>query len=285
MFELITADPAKASEFSRDLEGVPVQQWTQLSGGVCAQAYVGPDWHWIVWPNVATFRFRPDGRVVEALPERGASLATVEDLYARYVLPIAMQAVGAEAIHASAVSSVEGVLAFCGERGAGKSTVAYAMSRRGYTHRADDVLALDVTEGAVTVLALPFEPRLRPASAEFFGADTGRRQVRALSPTEQPHRERLAALFVLEGRPGSASPEVSRLTGTDAILSALQHAHCFNPEDAENRRRHFSNYLEIAARIPVISVRYSYGLDRLEELLDCLLRSIGTPHPNALTVC
>src|SRR5262245_21312391 len=232
MFELTTADPAKANEFSRDLEGVPVQQWTELSGGVCAQAYVGPDWHWIVWPRVATFRFRPDGRVVEALPEVGVNLAEVEDLYARYVLPIAMQAVGAEAIHASAVSSSAGVLGFCGERGAGKSTVAYGLSRRGYRHRADDVLALEVTETAVNVLVLPFEPRLRPASAEFFGAATGRRHVHAAPATTKPAREPLAALFVLDGRPGVSPPEVDRLSGTDAIVSALQHAHCFNPEDA-----------------------------------------------------
>ena len=257
----------------------------QLSGSVCARAYVGPDWHWIVWPGVGTYRFQLDGRVVEALPDPGARLADVEDMYARYVLPIVMQAVGAEAIHASAVSSSEGVLAFCGERGAGKSTVAYALRRRGYTHRADDVLALEVSGHAVNVLTLPFEPRLRPASAEFFGTDTGRRPVRALPPDATPEREPLAALFVLDGREGSAPPEISRLAGTGAILSALQHAHCFNPEDAVNRRRHFENYLEIAARIPVISVRYCYGLDRLEELLDCLLQSIGTPQPGALALC
>jgi hypothetical protein len=222
---------------------------------------------------------------VEALPEAGVNLTEVEDLYARYVLPIVMQSVGAEAIHASAVSSSAGVLAFCGERGAGKSTVAYGLSRRGYRHRADDVLALDVTETAVNVLVLPFEPRLRPASAQFFGAATGRRHVRAAPATTTPARESLAALFILDGRPGVSPPEVVRLTGTNAIVSALQHAHCFNPEDALTRRRHFTNYLEIAARLPVISVRYCYGLDRLGELLDCLLHSVGNPQPNALPVC
>src|SRR5262245_4741894 len=285
MFELITADPAKSVEFGRELEGAPVQEWTELSGGVCAQAYVGHEWHWIVWPGIGTFRFRPDRRVVEALPEPGASLAEVEDLYARYVLPIAMQAVGAEAIHASAVSSSIGVLGFCGERGAGKSTVAYALSRRGYSHRADDVLALEVGEGSVSVLALPFEPRLRPASAEFFGAATGRRHVRALAGSVKIARETLAGLFILDGHQGDRPPEIRRLSGTQAIVSALQHAHCFNPEDVLNRRRHFQNYLEIAAQVPVIAVRYCYGLDRLEELLDCLLLQVGTPRPNAITGC
>lgn len=284
MFQLTTASPAAAVDFSRGRDDVRVQEWTELSGSVCARAYVGPDWHWIVWPRVATFRFRPGSAVVEALPEPGARLPEVEDLFARYVLPIVMQAAGAEAVHASAVSSAEGLLAFCGERGAGKSTVAFALSRRGYAHRADDVLALEVSEGGVSAIALPFAPRLRPASAEFFGADAGRRPV-SRSSAKSPS-ERLAALFVMEGtRESLESPDIVRLSAADACLSLIRHAHCFNPVDAASWQRHLRNYLEISAQVPVISVRYSYGLDRLEELLDCLLQAAGVTRPAALGVC
>lgn len=286
MLELTIVDPKEARPLTNSSYGVCVREWKSVSQTVCAQAYVGSDWNWIVWCRVAAFRFRFDRPVVEALPEAGASADTIEDLYGRYVLPMVLQARGAEAIHASAVSSPEGVLAFCGDRGAGKSTVAFALSRRGYHHYADDVLAMDVTlDHRVDALSLPFAPRLRRESADYFRTDSGRRPVQTgplLNPTRQP----LAALFVFEGvRQQPRAPEIRHLSEGAALESVLQHAHCFNPRDAAGRRRQVRNYLEISAQVPVFSVRYSYGLDQLEELLDGVLQSAGVIMPAAFSAC
>ena len=151
-----------------------VQTWRDLSDVVCAYGSAGPDGWSMELPRLGTFRLdlaSPDTIRVFAAP--GASRERLDDLYRRTVVPLFMQAVGYETLHASAVTGSSGVLAFCGERGAGKSTIAYALARRGFAQYADDTLVLDVGDAAVTTQPLPFTPRLRPASAAFFN-DAGR---------------------------------------------------------------------------------------------------------------
>jgi hypothetical protein len=54
----------------------------------------------------------------------------------------------------------------------------------------------------------------------------------------------------------------------------LTHAHCFDFADSSETRRIIDDYLETATRIPVFSLTYQPGFDRLPELLD-LIRSAG----------
>jgi hypothetical protein len=58
------------------------------------------------------------------------------------VLPKISVMCGYEALHAAAVDSPEGVVAFVGESGAGKSTLARELTRRGWPLFADDTLIL-----------------------------------------------------------------------------------------------------------------------------------------------
>ena len=57
----------------------------------------------MIWPRLAAYRFRwPDASFITAYPDADAPIATVWDTYRRSVLPMAMQAAGWEALHASA---------------------------------------------------------------------------------------------------------------------------------------------------------------------------------------
>src|ERR671935_59558 len=64
---------------------------------------------------------------------------------------------GREVLHASAVITARGVVAFCAVSTTGKSTIAYQFSRRGYGIWADDALAFDGADRGVTALWLPFQ--------------------------------------------------------------------------------------------------------------------------------
>ena len=72
----------------------------------------------------------------------------------------------------------------------GKSTIAYGLHRRGYRLWADDAVALEVSESAITALPLPFDVRLRPATAALFGLGRGRRGSPARG-TRARRRDRL----------------------------------------------------------------------------------------------
>ena len=253
-----------------------VQVWRDLDDEVCAYGFAGAGWWSMEWPRLGTFRFGPTlGDTMEVIPEAGVSLPRLEDLHRRSVLPLALQALGRETLHASAIRLANGVAAFCGARGAGKSTVAYALCRRGYEQRADDTLVLSFEPDGIRTYPLPFTPRLRPASADFFATGTGDELLKA---TEKGEPEPLAAIFVLlPTAHASEIPAIERLPPTRALRAALGQAHCFDTGNAESRRRLLRNYLEVAACVPVFNVMYRPGLERLDSLLDLCVAAAGEP--------
>jgi hypothetical protein len=173
-------------------------------------------------------------------------------------------------LHASAVRTPRGVVAFCGDSGAGKSTIATGLSRRGYPVWADDALLLEV--GArIGAIALPFVVRLRREPAEFFGLGwRGDGSSCDLSEIERDPVD-LAAVCVLKRRAGSGGGEVTRCRrGPAALTALLAHACTFNLSDLDRKRRMVAQYLAVAARIPVFEAGVQPGLERLPELLDQL---------------
>src|SRR5207244_4432658 len=151
--------------------------------------------------------------------------------------PIILQAIGWEALHASAVLIDQGVVGFCGVSESGKSTLAHALSRLGCPHLADDSLLLDF--GGPTALSrpvvelLPFNARLRLPARAFFGLPDPAPGLPASTSTppgsiapSSPSELKLSALFVLD-RNGAPAPRVTEMAPADAFTNVLTHAYCF----------------------------------------------------------
>ena len=273
MFRLKFIEEGDLAAVSLTSTGVPVQQWQGAGDAVCAYGYSGDGWWALEWPTVGTFRFGPAlGESVEVITEPGVARDLASDVYRRAVLPLMHQAAGDETLHASAVISAHGALAFCGDRGAGKSTIAYALAAKGFEQCADDALVLKVAPGEIRTVPVPFVPKLRPASLQLLRAD------RAPRVQQSPHAAILAAVFVLEQseRPYS-EPRVEPLAAGDGLCRLLKHAHCFNTVDPASRQRLLQNYIDIAAGVRLFSVTYRPGLERLEKLLDAILLAVATP--------
>lgn len=214
---------------------------------------------WLHVLGVATFRFGPHG-VVAIAPETVTSEA-VRDAHRRLVLPLALQALGQEVLHASAVEFGAGAVAFCGKKTSGKTTVAYSLARRGHPECADDAVAVELGDDGPELLPLPFALRLRPASAAHYRDETRTLGVRR--PTE---RLPLAAVCVLER--GSHTSHVRRLTSVDAFPALLAHAYAFGIADQGRRRQMIEHYLSLASEVPVFEVRLTSGLSTLDGTLD-----------------
>ena len=259
--------------------GTRVQTWHDLAEVVCAYGYAGHGWWAMHWPKLGTFRVDADAvNVVRVFPAPHASRARLQDLYRRSVVPLFLQALGHETLHASAVQGSTGVLAFCGERGSGKSTIAYALARRGLPQYADDTLVMTATSRGINTKPLPFVPRLRPASAQFFGVEGGHMHAheRAAAP--------LSAIFVLRPITKPEPLGVELLSSAAGFQALLAHAHCFEPDSERGRRRLLKNYLEISASVPVFAVSYRPGLDRVDGLLDAILSAAREGSVTQVTV-
>src|SRR5574340_1151913 len=84
---------------------------------------------------------------------------TVEHLYLNQVLPLALSMQGKLVFHASAVEIGEVAVAFMGESGKGKSTLAASFATHGYRFLTDDGLVIEAEDEGHRIV--PSHPSLR----------------------------------------------------------------------------------------------------------------------------
>ena len=133
-------------------------------------------------------------------------------------------------LHACAVEKEGEAIAFVGESGWGKSTLAEAFCQRGYSLVTDDVLALSFEGSQPTLVSSYPEIRLRTDSAEFLVPDgsglspierNGPKLARSGMALSQPGTP-LASLYVLEPRFRSTTSVVD-LAPSDALIDLVKH--------------------------------------------------------------
>ncbi len=254
-----------------DLAGAPdVEVWRGAGGAVVAYGTILDGQHWIDVPGIAWFRFERSSCSVITRPHPTADPALVEDAFRRIVLPLALHVQGMEVLHASAVCSPRGVVAFCAQSGTGKSTLAAGLGERGYRLWADDAVAVDTSSTPVTSARLPFRLRLRPPSKAFFGGERAAKVAGSEVPGEDAaERVPVAALCLLRRThqvAGAVATE--RLCASAAFPAVLAHGCCFSLRDPDLKGRMVRHFVSLVARVPVFEVRIESGLQRLSEVLD-----------------
>jgi hypothetical protein len=260
------ADAVPRAAPSPDEPGVNV--WRNKRGGIVATGVSEGGVHWMHWPYLAAYSFAPGGPIT-AYPAANAPLDVLQDTYRRSVVPMALQALGYEALHASATLMPSGVVGFFAASETGKSTIAYGLSRRGFPQWGDDSLLFEPLTRPFVSRRLPFDIRLRPRSSAFFDATASRVEVEgddALLPDCAP----VAALCLLTRAERSVdSPvDVRRLDPVRAFSWLIAHAHCFNPHDDARRATMLKHYIDLTASVPVYEVTFLASLDVLPLMLD-----------------
>jgi hypothetical protein len=246
-----------------------------LDGSIWAYSYANGTERWMYLPGIASFRFGSRGDEAFVVPDPGTdpiSLDAIEDTYQRAVLPMALQAQGDEVLHASAVITEKGVVAFCGRSQTGKSTVAYGLHRRGHRVWADDTLVFDASAEDVQVTPYPHRLRIRAEAADYFDLERLRLlDTSSWTTLEQAQDEPapLTCLFLLEREAQPSTPvETVRLTPAEALARVVEHAYWFRLDDGVSRRRMIEKYLALATRVPVFRLRFRPTLDQLPAMLD-----------------
>lgn len=254
-----------------DRPGVHV--WHNARGGVVATGFTEGGVHWMHWPYLAAYRFAAGEPSITAYPAPNAPLDVLEDTYRRSVVPMALQALGYEALHASASLMPSGVVGFFAASETGKSTIAYGLSQRGFPQWGDDSLLLEPSVRPFISRRLPFDIRLRPRSSAFFDASPTREaEAIVLSETAA-----VAALCLLTraDRPAASPVSVCALDPVRAFSWLIAHAHCFNPNDEPRRATMLKHYLDMTALVPVYEVSFLPSLDVLPVVLDGIVEALG----------
>lgn len=251
----------------------PVEMWRDTDGRLSAVSFVDAGRRCLHIEGVGTFWLDAgDSDVYATLTESGQPDVAI-DAFQRMVVPIALHVRGRQVLHASAILDQERVVAFCGPSGAGKSTLAYALAQRGHLLWADDAVAFEPSDPP-RALQLPFRARLRPDSAAWFGDGSPDQSSGLFTPPPLPQAgQQLGAIITLER---GEDLDIERLTPAAAFPALLPHAYYFMLDDSELLVRLIGRYLELAARVPVLRLRFSPGLENLDAIVKTVERAVAS---------
>lgn len=280
--KLVLADSNVALPPLPDVSDPEVEVWRDVDGRICAYGSTVDGEHWLHLPSVASFCFGRDAGNITAVGHPHARTTAILDAYRRIVLPMALQVLGREVLHGSAVRVRKGVAAFCAISGTGKSTVAYSLSQRGYPLWADDAVAFETGPQCISAAPLPFAMRLLPDAASYFGADHLTKSVggdphAAPPPVSAPvPLVSICLLARLSGPRDGQDVTIHQMAPAEAFPAVLAHAYCFGLHDVGRKRRMVQQYLDLTARVPVYDVRFrATGLERLSILVDKIERLLS----------
>ncbi len=115
------------------------QSWPSL--GKLGKGYL------LRYPDLADFHLLPKAKEIRCYPNPNTPLETIRHLLLDQVMPLTLSERGKLVLHASAVVTPEGAIAFLGETGRGKSTLTASFAQRGFSVLTDDCLLLEERKG------------------------------------------------------------------------------------------------------------------------------------------
>ena len=236
--------------------------------------------------EMAEFRVGADGTRVDCHPLVALPAESVSHLFVDQVLPLLLARQGKLVLHASAVSTPHGVVAFIGETGLGKSTLAASFSVGGQPALTDDCLLVKEVDDRWVGCPSYGEAHLWPDVVEpLFGVGeattpvahyTDKRRV-SLSRTPEPPgsgARRLCAVYALAdgSEPvGRDHVRVRRLTKREAFHRFINNT--FRAEFSLDRARHeLETLTRLAAAVPMASLCYPRQLQFLPAVRRAVLR-------------
>lgn len=239
------------------------------------------------FPQQADFHIEAGGNI-NCVPAPGVAQGLLRHLLLNQVLPRYLAHTGEQLLHASAVTLANGAtIAFLGESGFGKSTLASYCHLNGAQFIDDDCILLRSGEGGLRIAGgVPtlrlYQDSLRalghnPAGfARYAGGRTDKLQMslagQQMHPVTPPI---LQALFLL-GAPGDVPADgavtIAPASGQVALMSLVRGAFNLNPADKSTLRRMFQHRAQILAEgLPVYHLNYPRAHRVLPQVLQALL--------------
>lgn len=263
------------------LETAPFKEWLAGDGTLWAQFFRAENGYTLRFPGLADFRLSSHGRDATCEPTPGVSEETVRHLYLNQILPLALSRQGKLVLHASAVDLGGQAVAFLGESGRGKSTLAASLAMRGHSLLTDDGLTVDDAGGGIR--ALPSHPSLRLWDDSREALLAGR--VRLAPPLTYTAKARLLAEgvfpFCAEPRPlgrayvlggGQAGGIVLlRMSSRDALIELVKHSFVLDAGERDVLTSQFDRLSRVAQRLPVFHLDFPRRFEMLDEVRRAIL--------------
>jgi hypothetical protein len=235
-------------------------EWTFPDGTLWTQFFRQGAGYLLRFPELADFEVSADGCIVQGWPAPDVPSTTVEHLYLNQVMPLALSRQGKLVLHGSAVEIGGQGVAFLGESGRGKSTLAASFASEGMRFLTDDGLLLAWADDRCMIL--PSHPSIRlwgDSQDALIGQST------AIAPAVSfTSKARFLAgpgiAFCDEARPlsrvyflgeGDALvPTIEPLRPAEALIELVKHSFLLDIEARDMLAQHFDDISRLAA-LPV----------------------------------
>lgn len=237
-------------------------------------------------PEVALFRINAAADRVAIHPAQGADLLVVRSFLYGSVLAVLCYKRGLFPLHGASILLGDSAVIVSGPIGAGKSTLAAALARRGHALLSDDVCAIDLKDAARPLL-WPAFPRVKllqdaidnfnlGAAACYSRAATGTKGhfgVASFDAAKTARTAPVAAIYALAPPEGDAVSH-KQLRGKDAFVFLESQAHrAWMGRGLGLGVQLFRCIGAVAAAVPVYRLERPRSLERLDETVRLLERA------------
>ncbi|MEZ4867915.1 MAG: hypothetical protein R3C14_41695 [Caldilineaceae bacterium] len=240
---------------------------------------------YLYWPEVGRARVT-GGCEIAVQPEAGVDEALVRLHILGSALGVLLQQRDLLPLHASVVAIGDYAVAFMGEWGAGKSTMAAAMHGQGYPLLADDIAAIDLAQKTPYVRVGFPQLKLWPEAVTLL--DDQPETLPRVHPEEEKRIKMLAADSSGKARPlrciyvltGGEEIEIAPRAPRDAFFDLLADwygARFGNDFLAPSeRKRVFSHCLQLTQSIPIVALMRPSALELLPAVVQAVAAHAGT---------
>ena len=251
------------------------EPWLQL--GRSSDAYV------LRFPSCAEFIIAKDTNSIRCRPLAHTTEMTVRHLLLDQVVPLILSRRERLVLHASAVLTGHGAIAFAGKSGKGKSTLATSFALEGFPLVSDDYLVLRPGHGGW--MAMPSYPgvRLWPSTIQaMMPQDLPTREVASytvkrrvadatlLPPTREPVL--LRRLYVLTDEAGSTS--IDKVPLGRSMISLLEFAYNLDITDRAFLRQQFEMVNQVAREVLVYAIHFPRKYSTLPAVREAILQHL-----------
>jgi len=235
------------------------------------------------FPDLADFEVLKNTKEISCYPKPGTTADTIRHLLLDQVIPLLLSKQGRLVLHGSAVLTPHGAVAFLGESGRGKSTLASSFSEQGSPILTDDCLLLKEENGLL--LAVPSYPGLRlwPETVDaLFGQETPLAEVAhytekkrvdgnvGLSFCAEPAALRRIYFLAPTDESEGKSVSIVPLSARDACMELVKFTYLIDITDRQRLRQEF----ERLSRLAALPLFYRLSFPRDFSLLPDVHRAI-----------
>jgi hypothetical protein len=241
--------------------------------------------------DVATY-YVANGTELHINPQPGADEKSIR----LFLLSNAMAAVlhqrNTIPLHASAVFHEDGVVLFCGQSGAGKSTIVTALQKKGYKVFSDDVCVLKASgDDESLIVAVPSYPMMKLWIDSFNKTGI---QMAGEEDRIRPHLAKYARfyhdeyeiaprpikqVFMLDANSLEQQAEIKKMTPIESFNALQRNTYRHVQMNAMKKRDfHFSIVSKLAAAVPVSRISrpaHENTVNQVVELIESILRLNG----------